>query len=133
MQRIQIPPNITIDRLGHRKVVFATKEAKATLRLWGLRREERMVALALRKETQQTDGDIGIEVEKIEDAMRLGVLLLAALATEENAQLERMSSTQFDKEAQGSTARRKQETEEALRTSVIGFLSPSNTTAKVSL
>jgi hypothetical protein len=133
MQRIQIPPNIIIDRLGRRKVVFAIKKAKTILRLSSLRREERMIARALRKETQQTDGDIGIEVEKIEDTMRLGVLLLAALATEENAQLERMSSTRFDKEVQASTGRRKQETEEALRTSVIGFLSPSNTTAKVSL
>jgi hypothetical protein len=130
MQRIQIPPNIIIDRLGRHKVAFATKKAKAISRLSSLRRDEKMIARALRKETRQIDSDISVEVEKIEDAMRLGVLLLAGLATEENAHLERMSS---DKEAQASMARRKQETAEALGTSVIGILSPSNTTAKVLL
>lgn len=120
--RIQIPENVTVDRAKHRKTIFTTKKAKAIVWLAGSVREERLAAQYLRKEDRRPRGYLDSEVERAEDVIRLGAMLLTELAVQENAILGRYQGVGTEEEQQTGLIKRKRETAEALRTSRFGVL-----------
>jgi len=121
MPKIQLLNNVIIDRSRHRRTIFITKKSKAINLLASSAREERLAARYLRQENQQLPENLDSETERAKDAIRLSYFLLTGLAAQDNALIEGQLEVGIRQEERVTLIKRKQETIEALQTSLFRF------------
>jgi hypothetical protein len=113
--RIHIPSTIGADCTACRRRKFTSQETEKRIRLANEARKEGLKARYLRRENLRPRRDLGAEARRAEDPIRLGTLLLAGLAKQENALLdEEQQSIGSKPELWVRLNKRKMETVEAL-------------------
>lgn len=113
---------LIVDRSQYRRTVFATEKSQAIDLLASSFREEMLATRYLQGKRQQSCSCSNLEAEKARDAIRLSSLLLSQLAAKDNAALEQHTSARSRGEAQHGLINSKQETADAIRTSLSGLM-----------